>query len=301
MPVVFVTGASTGIGLETAVAFARKGYRVYAGVRSPEKADLLEAAISQGLPISTAKLDVNEDESVKRAVEQVLGESAAIDVLVNNAGIGGGGPVELVPISLSKEIFETNYFGAIRMIRAVLPGMRERRSGAIVNVTSAAGRVAVGSHAHYSATKFALEAASESLAAEVAPHGIRVVLVEPGCVLTPIWQKAEGEFSTDGPYGLAVRRLFRIFDAQLAEPTMPDEIADVIVHAVETDQPRLRYPAGKDAEFLIPGRHRLTDEEWIALQTEPDEDRFVARAREIFGIDLYNPPSARARTAGNNG
>lgn len=295
MPVALITGASTGIGLETAVAFARKGYRVYAGARNPEKAELLQAAIEEGLPISAVRLDVTEDDSVERAVSQVLEESKAIDVLVNNAGIGGGGPIELVPLALSKAIFETNYFGAIRMMRAALPGMRERRSGTIVNVTSVVGRIAHGAHAHYTASKFALEAASEALAPEVRPLGIRVVIVEPGCVLTPIWQKAEGVFPADGPYGLAVRRLFRIFEAQLADPTLPAEVAEVIVKAVETSQPRLRHVAGKDAEIMLPARSRISDEEWIDLQAEPDEERFVARAREVFGMDLYNPPSARAR------
>lgn len=295
MPVALVTGASTGIGLETVIAFARKGYSVYAGARNPERAELLQAAIGEGLPISATRLDVNDDESVERAVRQVLEESKAIDVLVNNAGIGGGGPIELVPLALSKAIFETNYFGSIRMMRAVLPEMRERGSGVIVNVTSVVGRIAHGAHGHYTASKFALEAASEALASEVRPHGIRVVIVEPGCVLTPIWQKAEGVFPVDGPYGLAVRRLFQVFEAQLAEPTMPDEIAALIVGAVETEQPRLRYAAGTDAEFMIPARSRISDEEWIELQTEPDDDRFIARAREVFGIDLFNPPSARAR------
>lgn len=295
MSIALVTGASTGIGLETTLAFARKGYRVYAGVRSPEKATQLGAALGEGLPIRIVKLDVNEDESVERAAAQVLDESGGVDVLINNAGIGGGGPIELVPISLSKEIFETNYFGAIRMIRAVLPGMRERGSGAIVNVTSVVGHITAGAHAHYTASKHALEAASEALAVEVRPHGIRVVIVEPGCVQTPIWQKARGEFATDGPYGVAVRRLFRIFEAQLAEPTMPDEIAEVILNAVESEEPRLRYAAGADAETMLPARQRTTDEEWIAYQCEPDEERFVDRAKEIFGVDLYNAPSARAR------
>ncbi len=300
MSIVLITGASTGIGLETALAFARKGYRVHAGARTPEKADLLQAAIRDGLPISVVRLDVDNDESVDRAVAQVLHESNGIDVLVNNAGIGCGGPIELVPLSISKAVFETNYFGALRMIRAVLPGMRERRAGTIVNVTSVVGRVALAAHAHYTASKYALEAASEILAAEVLPYGIRVAIIEPGAILTPIWSKVEGEIPSDGPYAQAVRRLWRLFESQLAEPTMPDEVADAIVHAVETDQPRLRYPVGADSQCSVPARAGLSDEEWVAFQAEPDEERFVARAREIFGIDLYNPPSARARTRATN-
>ncbi|MEO8129714.1 MAG: SDR family NAD(P)-dependent oxidoreductase, partial [Bryobacteraceae bacterium] len=217
------------------------------------------------------------------------------DVLVNNAGIGVAGPIEQVSIADSKALFETNYFGAIRTIRAVVPGMRSRRSGAIVNVTSVAGRIAIPIHGHYAATKFALEAVSESLAGEMQPFGVRVAIIEPGVILTPIFTKAESVIDPSTPYLTAIHRLWRFFAAQLVDPTMPAAVADTIVEAVETDTPRLRYVVGEDGAVLVAGRSKMADEAWIELNAEPDEDRFVAKALEAFGADLYNPPSMFSR------
>ena len=295
MPTVLITGTSTGIGLETAIAFARKGYRVFAALRSPAKAALLQKAIGEGLPIVMVQMDVNNDASVSDGVSEVLAYAGAIDVLVNNAGIGVGGPLEQVSIADSKAMFETNYFGAIRMIRAVVPRMRTRRSGAIVNVTSAAGRIAIPIHGHYAATKFALEAASESLAGEMRPFGVRVAIIEPGVVLTPIFTKAESVIDPSTPYLTAINRLWRFFATQLVDPTMPSAVAETIIEVVETETPRLRYTVGEDAAVLVAGRARISDEVWIELNAEPDEDRFVAKALEIFGADLYNPPSMFSR------
>ena len=192
MSVVLVTGSSTGIGLATALHFARLGHDVHAGVRNPATAtELVRAIESEKLPIRLVTLDVNDAGSVKRGVGEVLERAGRVDVLVNNAGIGGGGPIEDVPVEWAQALFETNYFGAIRMSQAALPGMRERRSGAIVNVSSIAGRVAIAGHGHYSAVKHALEAASEALAQEVQAFGIRVVIIEPGVVVTPIFEKAK--------------------------------------------------------------------------------------------------------------
>src|SRR5262249_48057713 len=168
MSVVLVTGSSSGIGLATALHFARFGHEVHAGVRNPATArELTDAIANEKLRAHTVTLDVDDDASVRRGVQDVVARSGRIDVLVNNAGIGGGGPIEDVPIDFAHALFETNYFGAIRMIQAVLPGMRERRAGAVVNVSSIAGRLAIAGHGHYSAVKHALEAASEALAQEV--------------------------------------------------------------------------------------------------------------------------------------
>ncbi len=296
MPTALITGTSTGIGLETAIAFARKGYRVFAGLRSPAKASLLQKAIGGGLPIVMVKLDVDDDDSVAHAVSSVLEHAGAIDVLVNNAGIGKRGAIELLSLETSKAMFETNYFGAIRMMRAVLPGMRPRRSGAIVNVTSLCGRVALPLHGHYTASKYALEAASEALAGEMRPFGVRVAIIEPGVILTPIFTKGDSTIDPSHPYLTAVNRLSRFFAAQLVDPTMPAAVADTIIEAVETDAPRLRYLVGQDARALMAGRSGISDETWIGLNAEADEDRFVARALEVFGMDLYNPPSAFSRS-----
>src|SRR5438046_9440884 len=174
MAVVLVTGSSTGIGLATALHFARLGHEVHAGIRNITTAGELTKAIDgEKLPIRPVMLDVDDTAAVDRGVRGLLGRPRAIDVLVNNAGIGGGGPIEECPLEFAKAMFETHYFGAIRMIQAVLPGMREQRSGAIVNVSSVWGRVGVAGHGHYSAAKHALEAASDASALEVFPFGLR--------------------------------------------------------------------------------------------------------------------------------
>ena len=265
MAVALVTGTSTGIGQATVLHLARQGFDVHAGLRTIESgADLLKSASTESLRVTPIVLDVNDDNSVRQGVRGVLDAAGGIDVLVNNAGIGGGGAVEDVPLDFAKRVFETNYFGAIRMIRAVLPGMRARRAGTIVNVSSVLGRVALAGTGHYSAAKHALGAASLILAQEVRAFGIRVVVIEPGVVLTPIWNKAT-RFTDDGsPYYDHSRRLRLLFQTTLmGSPTLPQAVAEVIGHAIATDRPRLRYLVGADAEALVRGRTTLSDEEVI--------------------------------------
>lgn len=288
MPTAFITGTSTGIGREAALHFARQGYRVFAGARNP-------AAVEEHPNIVAVKLDVDQDQSVRDAVDGVRREAGSIDVLVNNAGVGFAGAVEHVPLEKVRAGFETNFYGAVRMMQAVLPSMRERRSGTIVNVTSIMGRLTLGGHAFYAATKFALAAVSESLAIEMKPFGVRVAIIEPGVVLTPIWNKAEASMPEGHAYGLAMGRLWRLFEAQLADGTMPDSVARAIYEAVQTPAPKLRYTVGPDAEVMAAARDRLSAAEWADLQSEPDEKKFLARAQEVFGVDLYNAPSLNGR------
>jgi NAD(P)-dependent dehydrogenase (short-subunit alcohol dehydrogenase family) len=288
MPTALITGTSTGIGLETALYFAGQGYRVFAGARNP-------AAVAKHPNIVAVKLDVDQDESVRDAVGRVRQEAAAIDVLVNNAGVGFAGAVEYAPLDKVRATFETNFYGAVRMMQAVLPSMRERRSGTIVNITSIMGHLTLGCHAFYAATKFALAAVSESLAIEVKPFGVRVAIIEPGVILTPIWNKGEALMPEGHSYGLAMGRLWRLFEAQLAGGTMPETVARAIYEAVHTDEPKLRYAVGADAEVMAAARDRLSAAEWESLQSEPDEEKFLARAKEVFGVDLYNAPSLHAR------
>jgi NAD(P)-dependent dehydrogenase (short-subunit alcohol dehydrogenase family) len=297
MKVALITGSSTGIGLETALHLAEHGYRVFATARNPDASEGLRNAAGR---LDTVRLDVDDDASVQRAVAETLERAGRIDVLVNNAGIGGGGPIELTPLDKAKQTFETNYFGAIRMIQAVVPGMRERRSGAIVNVTSVAGRVVLAAHSHYAASKFALEAASESLAQELAPYGVRVAVIEPGVVLTPIFDKGGSrQIDPAAPSMFAIRRLWALFAAQLRNPTLPIECARTIRCAIDDPQPKLRYPVGRDAAFFLAGRARLSDEDWIAMSAIEDDEAFYDRAREVFGADLYRV-SANDQTGGGN-
>ena len=191
MAIALVTGTSSGIGLATAVTLARGGHTVIATMRNPESAGELQKIVTaEKLPVTVAALNVDDDASVERAFGKVLADHGRLDVLVNNAGIGGGGSVEESSTLRFREVMETNFFGALRCIKAVVPGMRQRRQGCIVNVTSIAGRMALAPAAAYSASKFALEALSECLAQEMKAFNVRVAVVEPGVIATPIFSKA---------------------------------------------------------------------------------------------------------------
>jgi len=285
MPVALITGSSTGIGLATALHFGRQGHDVWAGVRQPATATDLRAAIdTERLPVRIVALDVDDTESVKRGVGEVLDKSGRVDVLVNNAGIGGGGPIEDVPLDWVKTLFETNYFGVLRVTQAVLPGMRERRSGAIVNVSSIAGRLAIAGHGHYSAVKHALEAISEALAQEVQRFGIRVAIVEPGVVVTPIFTKAKRWADPASPYFDHVRRLLLLYQKQMPKAAQPADAAQVIYEAATTRTPRLRWLVGEDAKLLVAGRARQSDEEYVAGGRAMSEDEYLNEMRRRYGF-----------------
>jgi len=278
MSVVLVTGSSTGIGLATALHFGRLGDGVYAGVRNIATATELTGAIeAEKLPVHPVTLDVDDQASVTRGVGEVVARAGRIDVLVNNAGIGGGGT--------GRGRAETNYLGAIRMIQAVLPGMRERRSGAIVNVSSIAGRLAIAGHGHYSAVKHALEAISEALAQEVQAFGIRVAIVEPGVVVTPIFSKAKRFADPASPYAVHVHRLLLFYQMQMKTRSQPADVARVIHEAVTTKEPKLRYLVGDDAERLVAGRRKLTDEEYVATGRPMPDAEYLDLMRRRYGFD----------------
>ncbi len=213
--VVLVTGCSTGFGLLTALAFARRGDRVFATMRNVDKAgELLAAAEAEGLKVDVVALDVTDDASVTDAVAAVLREAGTIDVLVNNAGIGGRSAVETYPEELVRAIFETNVFGVLRMLRAVLPTMRENRSGAVVNVSSLAGLMGVPFNSRYSASKHALEA-------------ISVTLIEPGYYRTNIGDNvtAMTALSPESPYYQPERAAVDAVPDAVAQGGDPQEVA----------------------------------------------------------------------------
>ena len=174
-----------------AQSLADKGYRVYGASRSSE------AKVEN---VSIIEMDVTSDESVREAVSKILSDAGRIELLVNNAGISVAGAVEEIPVEKAREQFETNYFGVIRTILAVLPHMREQKSGIICNIGSVAGKIGIPFQAHYSASKFAIEGLSEALAIELEPFGIRVILIEPGDVKTSIWQNRIHCQEKDSPY-----------------------------------------------------------------------------------------------------
>ena len=289
MSVILVTGSSTGIGQETALHMARKGHDVYAAVRSPETAtELKELIAAESLPVSVIRLDLVDPDSIVTAVAEIMVRSGRIDALVNNAGIGGGRAVEETSMDEVREIFETNYFGNVNVLRVVTPIMRQQKSGRIVTVGSLAGRVVMGCHAHYSASKWAMEGLSEALAQEMAEFNVKVAIIEPGCVLTPIWGK--GSLPTEpSPYLKSLQRLGRFFEFGLRRPAMPTDVASAIEHAIESDKPHFRYPVGPDAEETVAARAKISDDEWLetnCLQGEEFNDRWL----ELVGVDYYRDP-----------
>lgn len=293
MATVLITGSSTGIGLATAVALARARHDVYATMRHPDRSSELRTIVHQeSLPLTILRLDVDSDASVTQAVRQVVAERGHIDVLVNNAGISTFGAVEDLPLAVFRRTMETNYFGALRCMQAVLPAMRERRSGWIINVTSVAGRLAISAHGSYSATKFALEALSEALAQEVKPFNIRVAIVEPGIIQTAIYDK----MSEDPPASRYPHeeRLRALHAAALRSPASPAVVGEAIRQIIESDSWQLRYPVGPDAVPFLAWRAAMTDEEWVTWNTPPDEEAWYAQVERDFGLDAR--PFRRVRS-----
>ena len=293
MATALITGTSTGIGLETARLFAQRGYHVFAAARSPASAEGLTAAVAEGLPITPLALDVDSDASVVAA----LADIGDIDVLVNNAGVGSAAPVEHMPLAETRALFETNVFGAIRMMQAVLPAMRIRRHGIVINISSVMGRLTLPGHGSYAATKFALGALTESLAMEVRPFGVRVALIEPGVILTPIWGKRGVALPDGHAYQAAMARLMRIFGSQFEGGTPPGTVADAVWYAAQHPDPPLHIPVGPDADVWVAVRQRLSADEWVSLLAEPDDERFAARMTDACGLDCLSGPSLHARLA----
>lgn len=289
MTVSVVTGASTGIGFATALRLAREGHHVRASVRSPESGQALVDAAGD-LDLSLVIMDVDDDESVAGALAGVLEETGGIDVLVNNAGITAGHAIEETPLADFQRAMNTNAWGTLRCIQAVLASMRERGSGHILNVTSTAGRIAVASQGAYAMSKWAAEALSEVLAAEVRPFGIHVTAIEPGVIATPIFEKAMADPADPGSPYVGDRRMGEWFlYSLLADPASPDLVADTIWAAVSADRPRLRYLVGADAERLVAYRGTVTDEEWIAHQSQPDEAAYRQWISAVTGVAM--PPA----------
>lgn len=258
-PAVLVTGCSSGIGRATALALASHGLPTYATARRIEDLADLAAAGCRVL-----QLDVTDEESRVQAVRTVQAESGGVLALVNNAGYSQGGPVEEVSLELLRRQFETNVFGLVRMCQLVLPGMRERRHGTIVNMGSVGGLLSAPGASAYMMTKWALETMSDSLRVEVARFGVRVVLIEPGGVRTNFAQThiqgAVGAGETrSGPYddlmqaiNAGMQRLGRSGPG-ISEP---EKVARVVVRAIVSSRPRTRYRIGLGSR-LLPLAYRL--------------------------------------------
>ncbi len=285
--VAVVTGANSGIGRSAAVDLAAKGWRVFATMRGLDRgAKLADMATKAGVEVTPVVCDVTDDDQVKAAFESIIEQAGRIDVLVNNAGVGGNGVLEETPIELYQDVMDVNLYGIIRCCQAALPTMRAQGSGTIVNISSVAGRIAALAQSPYVASKWAVEGLSEGLAQEVAPFGIRVAIVEPGVIRTAILAKNIDSPNVSGAYDMANRRLFGFYAAGLANPGLPSEVADVIYEAVTTDEPQLRWTCGWGGPELTGRRAKVSDADWVALGLIEDDEEYAARFEELFGLDI---------------
>ena len=270
--VALVTGSSSGIGFETALLLARNGFKTYASMRDLKKSkDITQIANKEKLPLQVVQLDVIDDRSVREAIDRVVEENKRIDVLVNNAGYGLFGALEDLSIEEIKAQFETNFFGAIRVMQQALPVMRKQKSGTIVNISSVGGRMGIPSLSAYHSTKFALEGLSESISYELEPFGIRVVLIEPGFIKTNIMNSsiiAKKAQDLNSPYFSLTQQLEKSFKSAMENTSAsspPEEVAKVVLQAVTSDSPKLRYAVGNDAASLIQAKTTMSDTEFGGL------------------------------------
>ncbi len=264
---ILITGGTDGLGKAAAILFAERGYRVFATGRSAEKLAQLDAiANERKLPLESLRMDVLDDASVKEGVAKVLEKAGAIDVLVNNAGVGYVGTVEDLKVDDFRRQFETNVFAVIRVTQAVLPHMRQRRSGRILMMSSVAGLVSPPLYGAYSGSKFAVEGLSGALRLELYPFGIDVVLIEPGYILTNFAATAAEnarpyfEAGRSGPYA-------KIYESSVnsakrrreSSRTTPEDCARVMLRAIEAKRPKVRYGVTPLAVLAKSGRRLFSD------------------------------------------
>ena len=258
--VALVTGASSGIGLDTAFKLLKKGYKVYGAARHTDLIKPIEEKGGKAL-----YLDLTDPESITQCVKTIVEEEGRLDILINNAGYGLGGPLECVPIEEAKRQFEVNVFGLAEMTRAVLPVMRAQRSGKIINISSVAGRFSSPFLGWYHATKYSVEALSDTLRLEVRPFGISVVLIEPGMIKTP-WGKIAADnlrkYSQDTAYSQNASNVADFYDKNYSEKghiSGPEVISNTILKACQKKHPKARYLAGKNAKTIVNLRKMLSD------------------------------------------
>jgi len=282
MKTVVITGACRGIGLETALKFARAGYKVFATMRNPDKASTLNQKIkNESLDIISLKMDVDSDTSVKQCMDNIKQNYGSVDVLVNNAGIERHGSIEEMPIDDFQAVMNTNYLGVLRCTKALLPQMRQNKKGCIINLASVSGHIANSPLGAYAASKFALEAISEALAQEVKPFNIKVAIIEPGIINTDMADDISVDEKSIYPNS---KRQAGLFKAALKTPTPPSLVAEKILEVTEDNDWKLRHPVGPDAEPFIAWRASMTDEQWVDWNAVNDEDWYNSVERD-FGLN----------------
>jgi NAD(P)-dependent dehydrogenase (short-subunit alcohol dehydrogenase family) len=266
-----VTGSSSGIGFETSVLLARKGFYTYATVHNLDDEGsnwIAHIAKKENLPLEVVQLDVDSDESVKDAINAITEKYDRIDVIVNNAGYALGGALEETSMEEMRKQFETNFFGAVRVMQAAIPFMRRQRSGKIVNITSMGGRISIPLSAFHHGSKFALEGVSESLQYELESFGIKIILIEPGAVGSSFWKSikiAKEATSPNSPYAQQAANVTKTFKKMEENAMHPSEVAKTILDVVMSDDPQLRYVVGNDATKIIEARKNMSDKEFSNL------------------------------------
>jgi len=262
--VALVTGSSSGVGLETALALARDGYHTFASMRNIRKAGELEhVAKKENLSIYVIELDVDKEESIVSAIKKVVADKGRLDVLVNNAGYGQFGCVEDVSVDDFRKQFETNFFSIVRIIQEVSPIMRKQNSGIIVNISSVVGRMGLPVSPAYISTKFALEGLSECLRYELGQFGIKITLIEPGVIKTNFFNSMKvPESKIDPKYKTLTDNILAGLKMMVEMGTAPSQVADVIIKAIHDDEILPRYIVGTDAAMFMEAKKMKTDLEF---------------------------------------
>lgn len=257
--VAIVTGASTGIGKGTALRLAKRGVKVYAAAR---RIELIEAYANKW--IIPVRMDVTKDSEVRKIVEDIIKKEGRIDILINNAGYGSYGSIEEVPIEEGRYQFEVNVLAVARLIQVVVPTMRKQKSGKIINISSIAGKIYEPLGSWYHSTKFAIEGMSDSLRLELKPHGIDVIIIEPGPIITEWNQIARDNLinvSGEGPYKEQAQHIYQLLASYDTEQkgTKSDVVVDIIEKSIFCKNPKTRYPVGKGAKIIMTMRKILSD------------------------------------------
>jgi len=262
--VALVTGCSSGVGLETALALARDGYHTFASMRDIGKAGELEQVVKkENLSIDVIELDVDKEESIVSAIKKVVTDGGRLDVLVNNAGYGQFGCTEDVSVDDFRKQFETNFFSIVRIIQEVAPIMRKQNSGIIVNISSVVGRMGLPCSPAYISTKFALEGLSECLRYELGQFGIKTTLIEPGVIKTNFFNSMKvPESKTDPKYKTLTSNILAGLKMMVEMGTAPSQVADVIIKAIHDDEILPRYIVGTDAAMFLEAKKMKTDLEF---------------------------------------
>lgn len=281
MAKILITGTSKGIGYDATLFLAKLGHEIVATMRNPANSDLGAVVEKESLPVKIVKMDVDDQASVSAAFT----EAGEIDVLINNAGILSYDTIEDESQETIEAVMNTNYFGVVRCTKAVLPMMRERGSGTIINIGSVAGTIAVSCSAAYSSSKFALEAFSEVLAQEGKPFGIKVYLVKPGIIDTPMATTEFPEPKSDSvyPHGRRIKALFALA-SNIEAPA--ELVSEKLRYLIEDNDERMRHPIGPDSLQFLGYRASVDDERFISSWGATTDEEFLTKTRSDMMLDM---------------